>query len=128
MLKVTMKATPERSTSSYFPSLIEISRLPSHGVRFGSPPKLQGHEMVQLQLSATVAVRCHLGAAARGGAVSAVSAIVIVTRRVRMAGESLPAGLRMSTERQLLFGFVTGVLLSVASGVVSRGRLKRNRR
>src|SRR6185436_16128673 len=97
MLKVTMNATPARSTSSYFPSLIEIRRLPSHGVRFGSPPKLHGQEMVQLQLSATVAVRCHAGAAARGGAVRARSAIVIEARRVRMAGERPPAGPSMST-------------------------------
>src|SRR6266576_78520 len=44
-----------------------MRRLPSQGLRFGSPPKLQGHEMVQLQLSATVATRCQLGSAARRG-------------------------------------------------------------
>src|SRR5215472_6703459 len=47
-----------------------MSRLPSHGFRFGLPPKLHGHEIVQLQLSATVAVMCQFGSAARGGAVS----------------------------------------------------------
>src|SRR6185503_16792107 len=88
MLKVAMKATPARSTSSYFPSVIAISRLPSQGVRFGSPPKLHGQETVQLQLSATVAVRCQLGAAARGGALSATSAIAIEIRSIRMARAS----------------------------------------
>src|SRR5438046_4249003 len=46
---------------------MEISRLPSHGFFVGSPPKLQGHEILQLQLSATVAVRCQFASAARGG-------------------------------------------------------------
>jgi hypothetical protein len=62
--------------------LIAISRLPSHGLRFGSPPKLHGHEIVQLQLSATVAVRCQFGSAARGGAVR-------VNRPMEMPAKSL---------------------------------------
>src|SRR5476651_1949624 len=66
-----------------------MSRLPSHGLRFGSPPKLQGHEMVQLQLSATVATRCQSGSAARGGAVSATNAIVITARNVRVMADSV---------------------------------------
>jgi hypothetical protein len=41
-----------------------MSRLPSQGFFVGSPPKLQGQETVQLQLSATVAVTCQLGGAA----------------------------------------------------------------
>src|SRR5215831_5826254 len=61
-----------------------ISRLPSHGLRFGSPPKLQGHEIVQLQLSATVAVMCQSGAAARGGALRATSPMVTAASRIRM--------------------------------------------
>jgi len=44
--------------------------LPSHGFLFGSPPKLHGHDTVQLQLSATVAVMCQFSAA-RGGVVKA---------------------------------------------------------
>src|SRR6185503_3672806 len=84
MLNVAMNATPARSTSSYLPSVIEIRRLPSQGMRFGSPPKLQGHEMVQLQLSATVAVRCQFGVAARGGTERATSAIAVLANTVRM--------------------------------------------
>src|SRR5262245_48610311 len=64
-----------------------MSRLPSHGFRFGSPPKLHGQEIVQLQLSATVAVTCQLGSAARGGAVNAVTATKNATVRVRIRRE-----------------------------------------
>src|SRR5262245_49336263 len=54
-----------------------MRRLPSHGIRFGEPPKLQEQETVQLQLSATVAVMRHSGAAARGGTVNATRAMAI---------------------------------------------------
>ena len=67
MLKVTSSCTPARSTVSYCPFSIEIMRLPSHDIPEGLPPKLHGHETVQLQLSATVAVRCQLGACAPDG-------------------------------------------------------------
>jgi hypothetical protein len=36
-------------------------------MRDGSPPKLHGHDTVQLQLSATVAVICHDGCRAADG-------------------------------------------------------------
>ena len=41
-----------------------MRRFPSHGMRFGVPPKLQEQETAQLQLSATVAVICQSGAGA----------------------------------------------------------------
>src|SRR5947208_16024485 len=63
---------------------MEISRLPSHGFFVGSPPKLQGQEILQLQLSATVAVRCQFASAARGGALSAASAMTTAVSNVRM--------------------------------------------
>src|SRR5262245_47518180 len=66
-----------------------MRRLPSHGLRFGLPPKLHGHEIVQLQLSATVAVTCQFGAAARGGAVMAVENNTAKTISVRMAQGSI---------------------------------------
>jgi hypothetical protein len=53
-------------------------------MRDGSPPKLHGHDTVQLQLSATVAVRCQFGAAARGGAERATRAIAVLANTVRM--------------------------------------------
>src|SRR5262245_45380596 len=62
-----------------------MSRLPSHGLRFGSPPKLHGQLTVQLQLSATVAVMCQFGAAACGGAMSAVRTSADAATTVRMA-------------------------------------------
>jgi hypothetical protein len=52
----------------------------------GSPPKLHGHEIVQLQLSATVAVMCQAGAAACGGAIRATNRMDAATRQVRMGG------------------------------------------
>src|SRR3954470_13414041 len=88
MLKVTRNETPARSVPSKWPDVIAISRLPSHGLRFGSPPKLQGHEMVQLQLSATVAIRCQFGSAARGGAV-VTSAMIAAARLMRIMGHSV---------------------------------------
>src|SRR5947209_18544007 len=60
-----------------------MSRLPSHGLRFGSPPKLHGHDTVQLQLSATVAVMCQVGAAARG-AVKAARMMATAAKEIRM--------------------------------------------
>jgi hypothetical protein len=48
------------------------------------PPKLQGHEIVQLQLSATVAVTCQFGAAARGGAEIAVTSRTAAISMLRM--------------------------------------------
>src|SRR5262245_26963703 len=59
-------------------------RLPSHGMCEGSPPKLQGQEMVQLQLSATVAVSCHDGCRATEGTVSAMTRTVTSASMVRM--------------------------------------------
>jgi hypothetical protein len=47
-----------------------MKRLPSQGMRDGSPPKLQGHDTVQLQLSATVADSCQLATWARDGTTS----------------------------------------------------------
>src|SRR5262245_53729535 len=46
-----------------------MMRLPSHGIRLGSPPKLHGQATTQLQLSATVAESCHDGVCARDGTV-----------------------------------------------------------
>src|SRR5262245_56997394 len=66
-----------------------MMRLPSHGLRFGLPPKLHGHEIVQLQLSATVAVTCQFGAAARGGAVRAAENNTAATISVRIAQGSM---------------------------------------
>src|SRR3954470_3754919 len=86
MLKVTRNETPARSVLSKCPDLIAIRRLPSHGLRFGLPPKLHGHEIVQLQLSATVAVTCQFGAAARGGAEVAVTIRTTAISRLRMPG------------------------------------------
>src|SRR5215468_2600900 len=60
-----------------------IKRLPSHGLRFGLPPKLHGQETVQLQLSATVAVMCQFGSAARGGAVSVRTVSETPTAKLR---------------------------------------------
>src|SRR5262245_30956513 len=68
-----------------------MRRLPSHGFRFGLPPKLHGHEIVQLQLSATVAVTCQFGAAARGGAVMAMVIRTTATISVRI-GDSAARG------------------------------------
>src|SRR5215831_2680931 len=86
-----------------------MSRLPSHGFRFGSPPKLHGHEIVQLQLSATVAVTCQLGSAARGGAVRAVTTRESATMGVRMrrewsqlTGLSIPLSCERKEQRQVL--------------------------
>src|SRR5579864_3812157 len=47
-----------------------ISRLPSQGLTLGSPPKLHGQAILQLQLSATVAEMCQFSAA-RGGVLRA---------------------------------------------------------
>src|SRR5687767_4935904 len=47
-----------------------MKRLPSHGMRDGSPPKLHGQDTVQLQLSATVAVSCQFATCAREGTTS----------------------------------------------------------
>src|SRR3954467_14193181 len=44
--------------------------------------------MVQLQLSATVAIRCQFGSAARGGAV-ATSAMIAAARLMRIMGHSV---------------------------------------
>ena len=49
--------------------------------------KLQGQEIVQLQLSATVAVRCQFGSAARGGAVRVSRAMAVPAKSLRMIGE-----------------------------------------
>src|SRR2546423_5442046 len=62
-----------------------ISRLPSHGFFVGSPPKLHGHETVQLQLSATVAVTCQFGAAARGGTATATRHVAMRAMSLRIA-------------------------------------------
>src|SRR5579862_7333344 len=66
-----------------------MRRLPSHGFLFGSPPKLQGHEIEQLQLSATVAVMCQFGSAARG-AVNITRKTATMPRNFCMAGEYSP--------------------------------------
>jgi len=50
-----------------------MSRFPSHGIRFGFPPKLQEQETAQLQLSATVAVMCQSGAGVCGAAESSAT-------------------------------------------------------
>src|SRR5689334_8168065 len=59
-------------------------RLPSQGMCDGSPPKLQGHDIVQLQLSATVADIFHEGCRAPDGTASASTRIVARARVVRM--------------------------------------------
>src|SRR6185295_2222658 len=76
-----------------------IRRLPSHGFRLGLPPKLHGHETVQLQLSATVAVTCQFGAAARGGAVSAAQTSTAAMIGVRMAQGSPVCGIVSTVTR-----------------------------
>src|SRR5262245_43628445 len=60
-------------------------RLPSHLSPSGSPPKLQRQAILQLQLSATVAVRCQFGACARDG-----------TTSERRMSEAIAAVLRMT--------------------------------
>jgi hypothetical protein len=73
-----------------------MKRLPSHGMREGSPPKLQGHETVQLQLSATVAVSCQFVTCARDGTTIASSAIATasVNRMRTSSTDSHRAALR----------------------------------
>jgi hypothetical protein len=61
-----------------------MKRLPSHGSRDGSPPKFHGHDTVQLQLSATVAVSCQLGDCARDG-ITNTSARTTIAETKRMA-------------------------------------------
>src|SRR5262245_18588022 len=73
-----------------------MRRLPSHGLRFGLPPKLHGHEIVQLQLSATVAVTCQFGAAARGGTVSAAQISTAARIVVRMPHRLACLGYRVN--------------------------------
>src|SRR6185295_4670350 len=77
-----------------------MTRLPSHGLRFGLPPKLHGHEIVQLQLSATVAVTCQFGAAARGGAVMAVNSRTAAISTVRMPRASPVRGVLSMPDRR----------------------------
>src|SRR3954471_21480819 len=81
-----------------------ISRLPSHGLRFGSPPKLQGQDTVQLQLSATVAVMCQLGSAARGGAVSPTRTSAAATKAGRRIGAFYDANHRFADYGHLAAG------------------------
>src|SRR3954471_20628647 len=81
-----------------------ISRLPSHGLRFGSPPKLQGQDTVQLQLSATVAVMCQLGSAARGGAVSPTRTSAAATKAGRRIGAFYDANHRFAGYGHLAAG------------------------
>jgi hypothetical protein len=50
----------------------------------GSPPKLQGHDTVQLQLSATVALIFHAGWRAPEGISSNNTQMVIKAKVVRM--------------------------------------------
>ncbi len=64
-------------------------RFPSQGMRFGDPPKLQGHEIVQLQLSATVAESCQDGVCARMGTVRTSR-----TRVSRTPGTRMPQRVR----------------------------------
>ncbi len=84
MLNVTSSCTPARSTVSYCPFSIEIMRLPSHDMPEGLPPKLHGHDTVQLQLSATVAVRCQFGACAREGTTRTSRLRAVMKDRMRM--------------------------------------------
>ena len=71
-----------------------MSRLPSHGFTFGSPPKLQGHETLQLQLSATVAVICQLGVAARGArSPETATKQMSVATSIRITGASWQSGI-----------------------------------
>ena len=65
-------------------------RLPSHGIRLGSPPKLQRQAMAQLQLSATVAVRCQSGACAREGTTRTSRNSDSVAAAMRISEPSLP--------------------------------------
>jgi hypothetical protein len=63
-----------------------MNRFPSHGMRDGSPPKLHGHDTVQLQLSATVALSCQLGDCAREGTTTANATTTITdTKRIMLS-------------------------------------------
>src|SRR4029077_9484413 len=61
-----------------------MMRLPSHGIRLGSPPKLHGQATTQLQLSAPVADSCHDGDCARDGTVRTTSKSAATGASVRI--------------------------------------------
>src|SRR5918993_4389246 len=89
-------------------------RLPSHGMREGSPPKLHGHDTVQLQLSATVAVSFQTGCRAPDGTSSNNTARVTTARVVRIGRAYTKISEAMSLSRRawlvLVIGAATAVL------------------
>jgi len=63
-------------------------------MELGDPPKLHGHDTVQLQLSATVAVMCQDGVCAAAGCwgVPATTATPVETNAMRAAASAVGSG------------------------------------